>query len=78
MTTTRIANADLVIAYDAAEDTHVYHRDCDVVFDEARIVHVGPGFQGAADTTIDGRGFMAMPGLVNVHSHPAARRETRA
>ena len=23
-----------------------------------------------ADTTIDGRGFMVMPGLVNVHSHP--------
>ena len=28
--------------------------------------------QGAADTTIDGRGFMAMPGLVNVHSHPCS------
>ena len=72
MTTTRIVNADLVIAYDADEDTHVYRRDCDVVFDEARIVHVGPGYQGAADATIDGRGFMVMPGLVNVHSHPGS------
>jgi 5-methylthioadenosine/S-adenosylhomocysteine deaminase len=72
MTTTRIVNADLVIAYDAAEDTHVYHRDCDVVFDETRITHVGPGYQGTAEATIDGRGFMVMPGLVNVHSHPAS------
>ena len=72
MSTTRIVNADLVIAYDAAEDTHVYRRDCDVVFDATRIVHVGPGYQGAADTTIDGRGFMVMPGLVNVHSHPGS------
>ena len=72
MSTTRILNAELVIAYDAAEDTHVYRRDCDVVFDETRIVHVGPGYQGAAETTIDGRGFMVMPGLVNVHSHPGS------
>ena len=69
---TSILNAELVIAYDAAEDTHVYRRDCDVVFDETRIVHVGPGYQGAAETTIDGRGFMVMPGLVNVHSHPGS------
>src|SRR3977135_3060232 len=72
MSTTRIVNADLVIAYDVGEDTHVYRRDCDVVFDETRIAPVGAGSQGAADTTIDGRGFMVMPGLVNVHSHPGS------
>ena len=72
MTTTRIANAEFVIAYDVAEDTHVYRRDCDVVFDERGIVHLGSGYEGAAGTTIDGRGFMVMPGLVNVHSHPGS------
>ena len=46
MTTTRIDNAELVVAYDAAADTHVYRRDSDVVFDEARILHVGPGYTG--------------------------------
>jgi cytosine/adenosine deaminase-related metal-dependent hydrolase len=33
------------------------------------ITHVGPGFAGTLDTTVDGRGLMVMPGLVNVHSH---------
>ena len=27
---------------------------------------------GAADREIDGRGRMVMPGLVNIHSHPAS------
>src|SRR5436190_4208171 len=72
MTTTRIANADLVIAYEPGEDTHVYRRDCDVVLDESRIIHLGPGYQGTAEATIDGKGLMVMPGLVNVHSHPAS------
>jgi hypothetical protein len=44
MTTTRIANADVVIAYEAGEDTHVYRRDCDVV-SRACIAHLG-GYQG--------------------------------
>lgn len=72
MTTTRIANAELVIAYEKAEDTHVYRRDIDVVFDESRIVHLGPGYAGKADQTIDGRGHLVMPGMVNVHSHPSS------
>ena len=29
-------------------------------------------YTGAADREIDGRGFMVMPGLVNIHSHPAS------
>lgn len=72
MATTRIENAELVVAYDAAAATHVYMRDTDVVFDEDRIVHLGAGYAGAADRTISGRGMMAMPGLVNVHSHPSS------
>lgn len=72
MSTTLIRNADLVVTYDAGADTHVYTRDCDVVFDADRITHVGGAFAGTADRTVDGRGFMVMPGFVNVHSHPAS------
>ena len=72
MTITRIANAERVIAYDQAADTHVYRDGIDVVFDESRILHVGSGYQGTAGTSIDGRGVMVMPGLVNVHSHPSS------
>jgi 5-methylthioadenosine/S-adenosylhomocysteine deaminase len=69
MSTTLIRNADWAVAWDAGEKRHVYRKGIDIAFDETGIRHVGPGFAGAADTTVDGRGLMVMPGLVNIHSH---------
>ncbi len=69
MSTTLIRNADWAIAWDASQKCHVYRKGIDVAFDETGIAHVGPGFAGTADTTVDGRGLMVMPGLVNIHSH---------
>ena len=71
MASTWIRNADVAIAWDAAAGTHAYLRDADVVFRDGTIAHVGHGYAGTADTVVDGRGLMAMPGLVNVHAHPA-------
>jgi len=70
MPTTVIRNADWVIAWQAQPGRHVYMRDVDVVFDGGTITHVGKGYAGPADTTVDGRKRMVMPGLVNLHSHP--------
>ncbi len=69
MTTTLIKNAGWAIAWDAGEKRHVYRKGIDVAFGPRGITHVGPDFRGAAEVTIDGRGLMVMPGLVNVHSH---------
>ena len=52
--TTRIRNADIIIAYDAAADDHVYRRDLDVVFDASGILHLGEGFTGEITREIDG------------------------
>ena len=68
--TTRITNLDHVVAWDEAEQRHVYLDNGDLVFKGNEVIHVGPGYAGPADTTIDGKGFMAIPGFVNVHSHP--------
>src|SRR5947209_7721984 len=68
--TTRIANLDHVVAWDDSEQRHVYLDAADLVFKGNEVVHVGPGHAGPVDTTIDGKGFMAIPGFVNVHSHP--------
>jgi 5-methylthioadenosine/S-adenosylhomocysteine deaminase len=68
--TTRIAGLDHVVAWDEADKRHVYLENTDLVFTGNEIAHVGPGYSGPVDTTIDGKGFMAMPGFVNVHSHP--------
>jgi cytosine/adenosine deaminase-related metal-dependent hydrolase len=70
MTTTVVRAADWVIAWDPAERRHVYLRGADVAFQGGAIVHVGGRYDGAASRTIDGRGRMVMPGLVNLHAHP--------
>jgi cytosine/adenosine deaminase-related metal-dependent hydrolase len=69
---TVIRDADWVVGWDADLESHTYRRDCDVVFDGDRIDFVGT-LEAVPDgaRVIDGRGFMVMPGLVNVHAHPS-------
>lgn len=70
MSVTLIKNAEWAIAWDAADKRHVYRKGIDVAFSGDAITHVGPGFQGQPDATVDGRGLMVMPGFVDIHSHP--------
>lgn len=72
-TSTVIRNAAWIIAWDANTGRHVYRRDGDVAFSGDRIVQAGGHYGGPADTTLDGRELMVMPGLVNIHSHPAGQ-----
>jgi len=74
--TTLIKNAGWAIAWDASEKRHVYRKGIDVAFGPAGITHVGPDFRGGADTTIDGRDLMVMPGLVTSRSIAASARST--
>lgn len=75
MPVTLITAAPWVVAHDGKR--HVYLQDADVAFDGDKIVHVGPGYDGPVDRRIDGSRFMVMPGLVNVHSHPASEPMTK-
>ena len=70
MKTTKIAGLDHAVAWDEAEQRHVYLENVDFVFKGNEIVHIGPDHVGPVDTTIDGKGMMIIPGFVNVHSHP--------
>ncbi len=67
MGTTVIRNADWIVAYEG--NGHRYSRG-DVAFTGDKLVNVGGTYAGQSDREIDGRGFMVMPGLVNIHSHP--------
>ena len=69
MTTTVIRNVDWIVAYESGGH---HYRKGDVAFEAGKLVHVGGPYVGAAAREIDGRGFMVMPGLVNIHSHPAS------
>jgi 5-methylthioadenosine/S-adenosylhomocysteine deaminase len=71
VSTTLIKNAEWAIAWEASGQRHVYRKGIDVAFSDDAIVHVGPGFKGSADVTVDGAGLMAMPGLVDIHAHPS-------
>jgi cytosine/adenosine deaminase-related metal-dependent hydrolase len=70
--TTVIRNASWVVACDPARQSHTYINDADVAFDGTRLITVGGRHAGPATREIDGRGLMVMPGLVDIHSHPAS------
>jgi cytosine/adenosine deaminase-related metal-dependent hydrolase len=72
MATTLIRNADFAIAWDAGSGTHGYMPGADVAFEDGVIRFVGRNYERAADSVIEGAGFMVMPGLVNIHSHPSS------
>ncbi len=66
MTRTRI-DASHVIAYQDGGHRHL--RDGVVVYEGNEIIHVGSSFDGAVDETIDARGQVLTPGLINTHAH---------
>ncbi|GAB1576925.1 amidohydrolase family protein [Bordetella petrii] len=75
MSTSVIKNASFIIGWDAQNQRHTYMPDADLVFEGNRITFVGRGYEapaGQAVEQIDGKGMMIMPGLVNIHSHPAS------
>lgn len=69
--TTLIRNADVVVAWDAAAQQHVYLAGADVAFDGGTLRFVGRAYDGPAEEVIDAAGMMVLPGLVNIHSHPS-------
>ena len=63
-----------MVAWDPHESRHRYLENADLAFEADRIVYVGRDYRadaGAGDETIDGRGMMIIPGLVDIHSHLA-------
>lgn len=71
MPTTCIRNASWIVAWDAARAAHTYLRDGDIAFSDGAIDFVGRSYAGPADSEIDGRDLVILPGFVNLHSHPA-------
>jgi cytosine/adenosine deaminase-related metal-dependent hydrolase len=67
--TTVFRACDWIVAWDAAEGSHVYLEGADLAFRGDVVVHVGRGYDGPADEEVDGRGAMLIPGFVNIHSH---------
>jgi cytosine/adenosine deaminase-related metal-dependent hydrolase len=56
-----------VVGFDGR--SHQLFRDGTVVFEDNTIVAVGRRFDGQVDRTLDARGMLVMPGLINTHLH---------
>lgn len=72
MTTTHFKKTDWIVAWDESAQSHSYIRNGDLVFSDNEITFVGKGYDGAADTVIDGSDLCLIPGFVDIHAHPAS------
>ena len=74
--TTLIKNASWVIGWEKDKNGkdagHRFFRNADVAFKDGTLIHVGPGYSGTADETIDGSRMMVMPGFISIHNHPTS------
>lgn len=64
---THLKQADWVVGFDGSG--HRYLRNADVVWQGDTITFVGKGYDGPADTVVDGSGKLVHPGLINTHGH---------
>lgn len=69
-----IRNVSWAVVRDGAEKRHVYRREVDLHLKDGRIVEITPAGArptGPAEVVFDGKGLLALPGLINIHSHPS-------
>ena len=69
-----IRNVSWAVVRDGAEKRHVYRREVDLHLKDGRIVEITPAGAhptGPGEAVLDGKGLLALPGLINIHSHPS-------
>lgn len=72
MAVTHFKDVDWIVAWDDDSKTHTYIRGGDLAYEDNTIRFVGKGYDGPADTVIDGSGLCLIPGFVDIHAHPAS------
>ena len=76
---TLIRNASWAIVWDEQRG-HAYRTDVDVRLANGQIAEIAPGgtLQAVSgDGVLEARGFLLMPGLVDIHSHPSTEPSYR-
>ncbi|HYC64718.1 MAG TPA: amidohydrolase family protein, partial [Reyranellaceae bacterium] len=69
-----IRNISWAVVRDGKERRHVYRKAIDIHLKDGRISEItlaGARPTGPGETVIDGTGMLALPGLINTHSHPS-------
>jgi cytosine/adenosine deaminase-related metal-dependent hydrolase len=74
-----IRNASWAIVWDGSRG-HVYRTDVDVRLADGQIAEIAPGGTLSAPPdggVLEGRGFLLMPGLIDIHAHPSTEPSLR-
>ncbi len=69
-----IRNLSWAVVRDGQHRRHVYRRNVDLHLKDGKIAEITPAGvrpTGPGEEVIDGTGLLALPGLINVHSHPS-------
>ncbi|CAN5315927.1 amidohydrolase family protein [soil metagenome] len=69
-----IRNLSWAVVRDGAARRHVYRRNIDIHLKDGKITEITPAGArptGPGEEVIDGTGMLALPGLINIHSHPS-------
>ena len=69
-----IRNLSWAVVRDGNNRRHVYRRTVDLHLKDGKITEVTPAGAkptGPGEDVIDGSGMLALPGLINIHSHPS-------
>ena len=67
--------ATWIIGHEQGE--HRLLRDGVLVYEDNKIVHLGPDFAGDVDTVIDAKGKLVCPGFIDTHVHSGHRASHR-
>ena len=69
-----IRNLSWAVVRDGNNRRHVYRRTVDLHLKDGKITEITPAGAkptGPGEDVIDGTGMLALPGLINIHSHPS-------
>jgi 5-methylthioadenosine/S-adenosylhomocysteine deaminase len=75
-----IRNVSWAVVRDGSERRHVYRRDVDLFLKDGKVTEITPAGarpQQADEPTLNASGLLALPGLVNIHSHPTTEAGQR-